>query len=215
MMSSTIPARLQFKCGHAALVTLPRVKGESSAQRNERIAREKSAALTRQCDFCGQTIAILAATLPDEVNGAHMTAADVAAAEPVVAAETPVVAEEPVVERVVVVVEEPVIVLEPVIVVEEQEPVVVVEPVIVVEEQESVETVVFVVEEPVSRGKSATSRPAALKKRQPRVAAVNGSRRFIVEYQAERVLRAADIRDALRKAAALGAAQVLAITRED
>jgi outer membrane biosynthesis protein TonB len=53
MMPSVVPARLQFQCGHAALVTLPRVKGETATQRNVRVAREKSAALVRQCDFCG------------------------------------------------------------------------------------------------------------------------------------------------------------------
>src|ERR1700731_4247159 len=52
MMSSVIPARLEFQCGHAALVSLPRVKGESPAQRTERIAREKNAAQARSCDFC-------------------------------------------------------------------------------------------------------------------------------------------------------------------
>ena len=52
MMSSVIPARLLFQCGHAALVSLPRVKGESPAQRSDRIAREKSAAQARSCDFC-------------------------------------------------------------------------------------------------------------------------------------------------------------------
>src|ERR1700687_3656178 len=52
MMSTVIPARLEFQCGHAALVSLPRVKGESFAQRTDRIAREKSAAQARACDFC-------------------------------------------------------------------------------------------------------------------------------------------------------------------
>jgi hypothetical protein len=53
MMSSVIPARLEFSCGHAALVSLPRLKGESPSQRNERISREKTAARGRACDFCG------------------------------------------------------------------------------------------------------------------------------------------------------------------
>src|SRR2546430_806776 len=51
MMSSVIPARLVFQCGHAALVSLPRIKGETNAQRAERVAREKSAAQTRACAF--------------------------------------------------------------------------------------------------------------------------------------------------------------------
>src|SRR6266567_971107 len=64
MMSSVIPARLEYQCGHAALVSLPRIKGESSAQRNDRVAREKSAARTRACDFCGPNVEVLVAALP-------------------------------------------------------------------------------------------------------------------------------------------------------
>jgi hypothetical protein len=59
MMPSFIPARLQFQCGHAALVTLPRVKGETAAQRNHRVVREKTAALGRQCDFCLPSRAVM------------------------------------------------------------------------------------------------------------------------------------------------------------
>src|SRR5205085_4004492 len=99
MMSSVIPARLEFQCGHAALVTLPRVKGETSAQRNERVAREKSAARARQCDFCGPTVEVVVAAPPPElaamvaprveappvqVNGTHLTVEEAVAAEPVV-----------------------------------------------------------------------------------------------------------------------------------
>jgi hypothetical protein len=207
-------------------VTLPRVKGESSAQRNERIAREKSAALARQCDFCGPTVAITAATRPDEVNGVHMTAADVVAAEPVVAAdaveeeEGPFVVEPFIVEPVAVDVEEE----EPVVVVVAEEPVVVVvaeEPVVVLaEEPVAVKPLVVLVEkERVPHHNGATTRPAAPRQRRRRVTPVSNGRRFLaeyqVEYQAERVLRAVDIRDALRKAATLGASEVLAITRED
>src|SRR3979490_1737136 len=59
MMSSVIPARLVFQCGHAALVSLPRVKGESSTQRADRVAREKSEAHTRACDFCAQHLEVV------------------------------------------------------------------------------------------------------------------------------------------------------------
>jgi hypothetical protein len=38
--------------------------------------------------------------------------------------------------------------------------------------------------------------------------------RFMVEFQVQTVLRAADVRDALRRAQALGAVEVLAITQE-
>jgi pilus assembly protein FimV len=84
MMSSVIPARLQFQCGHAALVTLPRVKGETTTQRNERVAREKSAALARQCDFCAPAVEVV-------VNGNHLVVAEVPLPESVVA-ETELVA---------------------------------------------------------------------------------------------------------------------------
>src|SRR5215471_13307888 len=86
MMSSVIPARLQFQCGHAALVTLPRVKGETAAQRNDRVAREKSAALARQCDFCAPAVEVA-------VNGNHMSAADALVAEPIEALTVVVTAE--------------------------------------------------------------------------------------------------------------------------
>ena len=59
MMSSVIPARLVFLCGHAALVSLPRIKGETSSQRADRVAREKSAAHTRACDFCAQRLEVV------------------------------------------------------------------------------------------------------------------------------------------------------------
>jgi hypothetical protein len=96
MMSSVIPARLVYQCGHAALVTLPRVKGETSAQRNERVAREKSAALLRQCDFCAPTVEV--ATAP---NGTHTaTVAEVVEAEPIVVSE-PVAPVEALIETVV------------------------------------------------------------------------------------------------------------------
>src|SRR5262245_51440324 len=75
MMSSAIPARLEFQCGHAALVSLPRIKGETSAQRTERVTREKSAAQTRACDFCGPDVAIVVqAAAPDveAVNGSML-----------------------------------------------------------------------------------------------------------------------------------------------
>ena len=59
MMSSVIPARLVFQCGHAALVSLPRIKGETNAQRADRVAHEKSAARTRACDFCAQRLEVV------------------------------------------------------------------------------------------------------------------------------------------------------------
>jgi hypothetical protein len=51
-MWSSIPARMEYACGHAALLSLPRIKGETPRQRSERISREKLAAQARVCDFC-------------------------------------------------------------------------------------------------------------------------------------------------------------------
>jgi len=49
---SVVPAYFEYVCGHAALVTLVRVKGESSRERTERVQREKVAAAQRSCEFC-------------------------------------------------------------------------------------------------------------------------------------------------------------------
>src|SRR5437764_14491010 len=96
MMSSVIPARLEFQCGHAALVTLPRLKGETSAQRTQRVAREKTAALARQCDFCGPT-SVAVDTLAQDMSANYATVDDVLAAQPVAVAEpVAVVVAEPV-----------------------------------------------------------------------------------------------------------------------
>jgi hypothetical protein len=102
MLSSVIPARLDYQCGHAALVSLPRIKGESSAQRNARVAREKSSARVRQCDFCGPTVEIVRAEAPPAVDvvaapvAAELFAAavaELAVSEVVVAAGAPIAAE--------------------------------------------------------------------------------------------------------------------------
>src|SRR5215208_7102355 len=55
--AASVSAYLQYACGHAALVTLPRVKGESGRQREQRVAQEKVSALGRQCDFCAPSSA--------------------------------------------------------------------------------------------------------------------------------------------------------------
>ncbi len=49
---SVVPVRFEYACGHTALVTLPRVKAESHAQRAARVKHEKAAAGQRSCDFC-------------------------------------------------------------------------------------------------------------------------------------------------------------------
>lgn len=232
MISSAIPARLQFQCGHAALVTLPRVKGETAAQRNERIGREKSAALSRQCDFCAPVVEIA-------VNGNHHAENDVhvfeaVAAQPdkaelvVVASAPEAVAEVPVAEPVAELNESQAVaeIVEPETAAADGIPEAVVE-------QTEAEPVVaeVVAEEPTpepaavrastrAKAPEAVAPAASPKRRAPqtrraRAVEVARGRRFLVEYRVERVLHAVDIHDALRKAASLGAAQVTAITRED
>jgi hypothetical protein len=212
MTSSAIPARLLFQCGHAALVTLPRVKGENATQRTERVAREKSGALVRQCDFCGPAV---------QTNGNHLAVADVLAAEPIAMADPVASLDEPVVAF-----DEPVVFAdEPAFVVEEVDPVVdelvsdllseeeelalladVEVPVVIVEEP------VVVVEEPVIVVELVEER--VRRARRPRRPA-RQQQRFTVEYLAERTLHAADIRDALRQATALNASELLSIERLD
>ena len=107
MMSSIIPARLEYQCGHAALVSLPRIKGETSAQRTQRVALEKSAALARQCDFCAPVVEVIQPVVPEPVAAAvdipvamlvleaavdGMAGQQVNGTEPVIAAPEPVIA---------------------------------------------------------------------------------------------------------------------------
>jgi hypothetical protein len=201
-MSSAIPARLLFQCGHAALVTLPRVKGETAAQRNERVAREKSSALARQCDFCGPMVDVALQT-----NGSHLEVAEVLAAEPVVVAD-----EEPVVllvEEPVEVVEDPVVVIveEPVEVIEEPVVVIVEEPVFIVEERVPAEPILIEVVEEEEVAQPRQKRRGAAGRRTSR------KQHFAVEYRVERVVRAANIGDAVRRATALGASDILSVER--
>ena len=186
-MPSVIPARLQFQCGHAALVTLPRVKGETATQRNDRVMREKTAALSRQCDFCAP------------VNGAaHVEVADAVETSPVeelaviVSAPPEPTAPEPVV------LETPVAAVEEVSHVETNG---------VVAHAEHVETNGVAV---------AAAKPARKPRVRRQVAQpVASGRQFLVEYRLERVVRADSIRDALRQVAVFGPAEVVAINRED
>ena len=219
MMSSVIPARLQFQCGHAALVTLPRVKGETASQRNARVVFEKAAALGRQCDFCGPVAAALATPLLVEaVNGVHEPVATVLDRQAVEVPEVVVaVASEPDVAELIEVVE-PAETVE-LVVVAESEPV---QPLATLELVAQPTVDVEVAPSPAAaRPSKATTNGSAVRTRSPRkrrVAtpdAVARGRRFLVEYQVERVLHAVDIHDALRKAAVLGASDVVAITRDD
>ena len=238
MMPSVIPARLQFQCGHAALVTLPRVKGETATQRNDRVAREKTAALARQCDFCAPSVAVMEPQLA-VVNGNHVEIAQSDVVEPTPVAELAVVvtnAFEPTVEVEVTSLEievdteteweptpvEPVVwdvvAIEP----EPAEPEVIVEEIIIVEEIEEIPAASEPkpARKPRARRQPAPATPARARRAParratPARARVARRQAYRVEYRAERVIRATSIQDALRQAAALGAGDVLAISRED
>ena len=219
MMSSVIPARLEFQCGHAALVSLPRVKGESSAERNDRIAREKSAAQSRSCDFCPpmavvevtEAVVVVAAqpappAPPVELPVRVVVAAPVpvvAAPVPVVAAPVPVVAAPVSVvvpaEPAVVALPEPAVVAAPVpVVVVPAEPAVVARPV-----------------PAVVAARTAPPVPTTTRVGRPRRTPVPAATtyRFVVRFHAEAVFAATDIRDALRQAESLGATELLAVTQ--
>ena len=227
MMPSVIPARLQFQCGHAALVTLPRVKGETATQRNDRVAREKVAALTRQCDFCAPA------------NGsAHVEVADAVETTPVEELAVIVAAQpEPSLEAV----EELVVVAEELeVVAEELEALAIAEELVAA--TEDLETLAAELEavlpepeavlEPVAvaldvldvpgvtpvNGANGVPAPKTVRKpraRRQRAEMVARGQRFLVEYRLERVLRADSIHEALRQIATYGPGEVVAITRED
>jgi hypothetical protein len=265
MMSSVIPARLQFQCGHAALVTLPRVKGETATQRNDRVAREKTAALARQCDFCAPSVAAVEPQLT-VMTGNHVEIALSDVVEPTPVADLAVVvtnASEPTLETEVTPFEEdaesaptnvepvaPLIVeIEPELAEPEVPDEVIVEAVIaslaedivLVEEQEAAEAETAadaVAPQPVKvrrqprRARRQTRRPAAptpapvvatpartrrapTRRTAPTRVPIVSSQRYEVHYQVDRVIRAANIQDALQQVAAMGATDVLAVTRED
>jgi hypothetical protein len=208
MMSSVIPARLQFQCGHAALVTLPRIKGETAAQRNDRVAREKSAALARQCDFCAPAVVEFA------MHGNHHASAETAEPEPVVAISQPET------ELVVIADAQPepdVLVLVAEDSLQEVESILATEP--VVKQATAAIEEIIAAELPVNGSAPVPVRVPRRRATQPaakvRAEAVARGRRFLVEYRVERVLRAVDIHDALRQATTFGADQLTAITRED
>jgi hypothetical protein len=174
MMSSIIPARLEYQCGHAALVSLPRIKGETSAQRTQRVALEKSAALARQCDFCAPVVEVIQPVVP----------------EPVAAAVDIPVA---------------MLVLEAAVDGMDGQQVNGTEPVIAAPEQvEPASTTAPRVKLRATRTVRARTRDATRDRRQ-----------FLVQYRVERLIRAVDVRDALRQAASLGATDVLEIARQD
>jgi hypothetical protein len=225
MMSSVIPARLQFQCGHAALVSLPRIKGETPIQRAERVAREKSAAHTRACDFCAQRLEVVVlqaapAPLPAPVPSPLPTASapeppklvtpppspdlrnGTPTAEPVEPAPTIPAASLPLAawhaERMA-----------------KAKPRVSARPK-VIKAAAKAEPKVEPRVSPVPKTVSVAPKPVA---RPPRMASSAHNARmakptqFTVQFQVQATLTAVDVRDALRQMQALGAIEVLAITR--
>ena len=214
MMSSVIPARLVFQCGHAALVSLPRIKGETNAQRADRVTREKSSAHTRACDFCAQRLEVVVQQAAPVLAPAVVSAPTL----PVVTAPTPVEVSAP----------PPVEASAPPPAEASAPP-----PVEPPAPTAAAPTpprrpvgrprkVIAPVTPPVTNGKvagHAKAAPAAKAKVVAKSVIPNGRGpkggvRYMVEFEVETVLRATDVHDALRRAQALGAVEVLAITQE-
>jgi hypothetical protein len=206
MMSSVIPARLVFQCGHAALVSLPRIKGESNTQRAERVAREKSDAHTRACDFCAQRLEVVVQQpTPAPTSAPAPTPPPVVApplARPVASAETAPITPAAI--------EPAAAPLDSLPLAEwHAERVAKAKP----RAPAKPKATPAATRKPVTRGSArngavAAGASAARNGRVPRGA------RFIVQFQAQTVLRATDMREALGQVQSLGAIEVLAITRE-
>ena len=185
MLSSVIHARLEYQCGHAALVSLPRIKGETAAQRNARVAHEKLAALARQCDFCAPAIV--------EVVEVEPAPAPVAVEGPLELTVTPIESVSAAVDGVQLNGAEAV--AEP-----GGEPgkLAAVEP---------GTPPAAAVAAPAAPGRRRATRRAATRRQQ--------LREFLIQYRVERVIQAVDVHDALRQLASLGATDVLEIARQD
>jgi hypothetical protein len=206
MLSTAIPARLEFHCGHAALVSLPRIKGESPAQRNLRIALEKSAALARACDFCGPRLVNPLQVAPP----AAVVSAPVEKPLSVVVPAAVMAALPPVEEAAAVVVPAPVVSTAPPV-----EHVEKLEEAVPVAAPAPVEAPVPVIIVPTRLDKRVPVAAKRIRRKRTARLATNGAaaHRFTVSFRAEQVLVATDIRDALRQVESLGVAELVAITR--
>jgi hypothetical protein len=231
---SVIPARLEYACGHASLVTLPAFRGEGSRMRSQRIEAEKAAAALRPCDFCPPAASVVvhvAEAAPLAANG-FASAADTAhapAPEPTIApvgevmdspsatpdaapVEAPAAASNlPSVEPEAAPPAAPVAVPQPVDV---PEPVEVPEPVARKQRARARPAARPIRREPAPRSSTPRARPARANARatkRERVSLIG----FRVRYQRELVLEAADLRAALSQAEALGALDVTRIVRID
>jgi hypothetical protein len=272
MMSSVIPARLVFQCGHAALVSLPRIKGETNAQRADRVTREKSAAQTRACDFCAQRLEVVVqqavpapAPVAVPIPAAALPSAAVAPVAPVPVVRRNGVSKVKRVEPVVASVQPSVARVEPAAPVEattppleattpplqastpplqastppvqaSTPPVEASKPPVKVKASVPVKASKSPVEPttpppaPLPLAEWRAERMAQVKARKvrtpkkvstptPKPGIRNGrvarGARFRVEFQVQRVVRAADLHEALRQVQSLGAVEVIAITQEN
>jgi hypothetical protein len=223
MFSTAIPARLEYQCGHAALVSLPRIKGESSAQRSARIALEKSSAHGRSCDFCAPRLELAV----EQVQAPALIAPPplpipviVVAASPAAAAEPPAPDEVPAP-----VVDVPAPVVEVPVRVDEAPPVPVA--VIVTTRPEELNGHTLPTDTPgtpvavikptrprkrrVDQPAKVVVQPAPILRVPRRVASRTPLQKFTIRFQGQQVIVASDIRDVLRKAESLG--ELVAITR--
>lgn len=215
MMSSVIPARLEFGCGHVALVSLPRLKGENPSERNERIAREKAAARGRACDFCGPVepapLEVQPAVPTGQLNG-HTPSVTRPGAEETLRAFPPR-RPRPSTRRVSRAVAAPVAPVAAAVA-QPAAPVAPAETPVATRRmalRAAIAPVVKPKPEPAERKRTPRSARA------PRAARVAGTtlEHFQIQFRVETVLQAADIRAALKQVESLGATEVLSIVRQD
>jgi hypothetical protein len=228
MFSTAITARLEYQCGHAALVSLPRIKGESPAQRNARIALEKSSAQDRTCDFCAPRLELTveqapvpAVIVPPVVAAPLPVSVIVVAANPAMVDELPAPVEPPVP-----VFEAPAPVIEVPVRAEEEQPAPVAVVVTAAPEELNGHAVHTALPATIPTP-SALTKPTRPRRRrlepakavQPapalrvprRVASRAPLQTFTIRYRGQQVIVARDIRDVLRQAESLG--ELVAITR--
>jgi hypothetical protein len=199
-MWSSIPARMEYACGHAALLSLPRIKGESSRERNERIAREKRAAQMRVCDFC---------TPSEEPALASVTTADVPLPSTPPELELPLPSEAPPVELGA---------LAPPVALVPSAEVVEIPPAATPRARSRKAAGPAPARRPRPRPAADVASAMPRDRRRTPAAAVAAApaparHTYRVSYRAERVIEAVDILDAIAQAEALGATDISSLTR--
>src|SRR5215204_3176857 len=75
--SASIATYLRYACGHGAMVTLPRIKGERPRVREQRVGLEKVSASQRPCDFCEPERAVtVSLSVPAPAPDGELSAGD-------------------------------------------------------------------------------------------------------------------------------------------